>query len=165
MLCRRSVTDRFDIIQVQSPDQLANVRELFREYARSLSIDLCFQNFEQELASLPGRYAPPSGRLLMGLLGSEPAGCVALRDLGDSACEMKRLYVPWRFRSRGFGRQLALTIINQAQKIGYRRMQLDTLAEMESAIRLYKSLGFVPTTPYCANPSPQALYFELQLPH
>lgn len=159
----RSVCGNSDIIQVHSAEHLASVRGLFRQYERSLSIDLCFQNFEEELASLPGRYAPPSGRLLLGLLNGEPAGCVALRDLGHGICEMKRLFVPPKFRSRGFGRQLAVTIIRQAQDIGYTRMRLDTLTEMNSAIRLYQSLGFVPTTPYCANPSPQALYYELDL--
>ncbi len=163
MLSPQDMSDKLEIIQVQSQKELASVRELFREYARSLSIDLCFQNFEEELASLPGRYAPPSGRLLMGRLDREPAGCVALRDLDARTCEMKRLYVPPRFRNHGFGRQLAMAIIGQAVDIGYQRMRLDTLVEMGSAIRLYESLGFVPTAPYCENPSPQALYFELQL--
>jgi putative acetyltransferase len=153
------------IIPAHSPEHLAAVRQLFREYARSLSIDLCFQNFEQELAALPGQYAPPSGRLLLVLEGNEVAGCVALRKLEDGVCEMKRLYVPPPFRGREIGRQLAAAVITAARSIGYESMRLDTLVEMKPAIALYESLGFKPISPYYANPSPQAMYMELPLKH
>ena len=151
------------ITEGYSASILREVRELFREYARSIEIDLCFQNFEQELAELPGKYAPPEGRLLVAKAEQEIAGCVALRPAGDGICEMKRLYVRPTFRGRGLGRELANTSITAARQIGYGRMRLDTLASMTEAIALYESLGFRRIEAYYHNPSPKAVFMELHL--
>ncbi len=142
---------------------LAAVRRLFREYQLGLGIDLCFQNFEQELATLPGAYAPPRGRLVLALSGGEPAGCVALRPLGEEDCEMKRLYVRPACRGSALGRRLAEYVIREARAIGYRRMVLDTLPSMSAAQALYRSLGFVAVAPYTHNPVPGTLFLALDL--
>jgi ribosomal protein S18 acetylase RimI-like enzyme len=142
---------------------IAQARQLFTEYASSLATDLCFQDFEQELASLPGAYAPPAGRLLLGRAGEEVAGCVAMRPLAEDVCEMKRLYVRPAYRSRGTGRQLAESIIQTARDAGYRRMRLDTLPEMASAQRLYRELGFRSIAPYRYNPIEGTEFLELDL--
>src|SRR5947209_5014588 len=112
---------------VTSPDEMEPVRVLFREYAASLGFDRSFQDFGQELAGLPGQYAPPSGCLLLATVGDEPAGCVALKRLADGVCEMKRLYVRSRHRGTGLGRKLAEEIIRQAQALGYQAIRLDTI--------------------------------------
>jgi ribosomal protein S18 acetylase RimI-like enzyme len=151
------------IVQAQSKAELAQARQLFTEYAEATQVDLCFQNFAQELNDLPGRYAPPEGRLFLALAGSEPVGCGALRKLDDGICEMKRLYVRPSFRRAGLGRQLACQILEAARAIGYRRMRLDTLGSMTEAIALYQSLGFRPIDPYYHNPSPCAVFMELAL--
>ena len=152
-----------DIVQATSAEDVERARTLFREYERSLGIDLCFQGFEQELAGLPGAYVPPAGRLLFAVDGGTLAGCVALRLLGAGACEMKRLYLRPGFRGRGAGRALATAVIREARAIGYARMRLDTLPSMREAIALYRALVFVAIAPYTLNPVPGALFMELDL--
>lgn len=150
-------------LQAECEADLGQVRELFKEYAASLNFDLCFQGFEQELAELPGEYAPPDGRLLLGLYETQIAGCVALRKIGDGVCEMKRLYVRPEFRGKGIGKSLTLAIIDEARKIGYARMRLDTVPSMKEAIEVYHSLGFMRIEPYRVNPIQGAIFMELAL--
>jgi putative acetyltransferase len=152
-------------IEAASPSQIPAVRELFREYAAGLGFDLSFQKFDDELAALPGEYAPPEGRLLLAEVDGRPAACIALHRFGDEGtCEMKRLYVRPEFRGRAVGRSLVARLIEEARKIGYRRMRLDTVAgEMEAAIALYRSFGFREIPPYRSNPQPGALFLELDL--
>jgi predicted N-acetyltransferase YhbS len=152
------------IRMVTSADEMEPVRTLFREYAASLGFDLCFQNFEQELAELPGQYAPPSGCLLLATVGDEPAGCVALKKLADGVGEMKRLYVGSRHRGTGLGRILAEQVIREAKRLGYQAIRLDTIpSKMGSAVALYRSLGFREIPAYCFNPIPGASFMELRL--
>ncbi len=176
------------ILQAVSREQVEQARALFLEYAASLGFDLGFQNFEQELASLPGDYAPPEGRLLLAEFrdapetvpslpdnefgdGSEPptgaalaAGCVALHRLEEGICEMKRLYVRPAFRGKGVGRALAEAAIAEARIIGYRSMRLDTVEpEMQAAVALYRRLGFREIPAYRVNPMPGTLYMQMEL--
>ena len=155
---------RTEIIRAQSPEDIEHARELFREYAAWLEIDLCFQNFEKELAELPGEYAPPTGRLFLATKDTGIAGCVALRKIGHGVCEIKRLFVRAEFRGQGLGRQLAEAMVREAKQIGYERMRLDTLPpKMNDAMALYRSLGFVEIEPYYDNPVPGAKFMELSL--
>ncbi len=142
-------------------EDLNAVRGLFREYEASLPFDLSFQNFEQELASLPGRYAPPSGRLLLARCDGAFVGCVALRQIGDGLCEMKRLFVQPAFQGKGIGKALAQAIIEEARRIGYKRMRLDTV--LEPAKSLYRSLGFREIPPYQQVPVAGVVFMELEL--
>jgi len=146
-----------------TPDELPAVRELFGEYADRLGIDLCFQRFEDELAGLPGAYAPPEGRLLVVDAGTGLAGCVACRPHAPGVCEMKRLYVRPAFRGLGLGRRLIDRLSVEAISIGYHSMVLDTMPTMSEAIGLYRSAGFVEIEPYTFNPVPGALYFRKPL--
>jgi len=144
----------------------ATVRRLFREYVDWLGVDLSFQNFEGELAGLPGAYAPPRGRLLIAGDGDddqEGAGCVALRPLDEETCEMKRMYVRPAHRGTGLGRRLALTIMEEARAIGYRRMRLDTLERLTTAQKLYESLGFREIAQYGSHPVPGSKFYEVNL--
>jgi putative acetyltransferase len=155
------------LVRVDSVELTESARALLREYAASLAIDLCFQNFEAELASLPGEYAPPSGQLLLAFVDSALAGCGGLRALNDvdyaNACEMKRLYVRPAFRRFGLGRVLAEALLDEARRAGYSVMLLDTLDEMESARGLYATLGFEEIAPYYFNPIPGAHYLKAEL--
>jgi putative acetyltransferase len=148
-------------------DGVEPAREILREYARSLDVDLCFQNFEAELAALPGEYAAPAGRLLLAHVDGALAGCGGLRALPDvdyaNACEMKRLYVRPAFRRFGLGRLLAEALLDEARRAGYSVMLLDTLNEMESARELYARLGFEEVAPYYFNPIPGAHYLKVDL--
>ena len=152
-----------EIIQSESPEQIADARALFEEYAASLGFDLGFQDFAAELASLPGAYAPPRGRLLLALHDGRTAGCVALREMEIGVCEMKRLYVRPAFQGLRVGRTLVEAVIAEAREIGYSRMRLDTVPSMERARGLYRALGFREIPPYRFNPIPGTAFLELRM--
>jgi ribosomal protein S18 acetylase RimI-like enzyme len=150
-----------------TPEQIEATRAIFREYAQQLGIDLCFQNFDTELAELPGDYGAPHGCLLLALVDGEMAGCCAIRPLEavdyPNACEMKRLYVRRAFRGSGLGRQLAEAVLDAARAAGYRSVLLDTLSDMEAARALYEDLGFKDIPPYYHNPIAGAHYLKVDL--
>jgi putative acetyltransferase len=154
------------IFQAETPEQIATARELMMEYAAAVGGDLCFQNFDQELRALPGKYAPPAGRLLLAAWDGQAAGMVAMRALEDKgSCEMKRLFVRPAFRGKSLGRVLAEKLIAEASQVGYTRMRLDTIRGiMGSAIRLYRELGFREIPPYYSTPVRETLFMELELP-
>jgi GNAT superfamily N-acetyltransferase len=154
-------------IEVASSQELSIVHTLFSEYATSLNVSLCFQNFEEELAALPGDYCAPRGALVLAYLNGEPAGCCALRPIDDvdyiNACEMKRLFVRKVFRGSGLGRRLTEAVMEKATLLGYQCILLDTLDDMESARALYAELGFEEIPPYYYNPIPGAHYLIAML--
>jgi len=152
------------IADARNASEFETARSLIEEYVASLPIDLSFQDYREEISHFPRGYVPPDGVVLLGYDGDEPAGVVALRRYGGSACEMKRLYVRPKFRGRGVGRALSEELIRRAALLGYATMRLDTLATMDAAIRLYETLGFREIPPYRYNPVEGARYMELVLP-
>ena len=158
------MSEPFEFVQVERGPLLEEIRALFLEYKGSLNFELCFQNFDQELRELPGKYARPEGRLILCRVDGKTAGCIALKPLEPGVCEMKRLYVRPEFRGRKLGLNLARRIISEARAIGYSSMRLDTIrGYMDNAIALYESLGFKEIPPYYDNPIPNAFYMELSL--
>jgi GNAT superfamily N-acetyltransferase len=152
------------LIQATSRTEVEEARRLFEEYHEWLGLNLCFQNFDEELASLPGEYVAPDGRLLLATEGDLVGGCIALRKLENGICEMKRLYVRPDFRGTGLGRLLAQSLIDEARAIGYKRMRLDTLpGKMDRAIAMYRKLGFEDIEPYYFNPVQAAAFMELDI--
>ncbi|HUP28970.1 MAG TPA: GNAT family N-acetyltransferase [Usitatibacter sp.] len=154
---------RFAIAEAVDPRQVAECRALFVEYQQALGVSLCFQDFDAELAGLPGDYAAPRGRLYLARDGDRAAGCVALRPQGARDGELKRLYVRPAYRGTGLGRTLTLRAIDTARAIGYQRLVLDTLPMMGAAQRLYADLGFMDIGPYTHNPVPGARFLALDL--
>src|SRR5215208_3728650 len=152
------------IFQANTQEDVADARSLFEQYAAGLGISLCFQNFDRELANLPGDYAPPDGRLLLALEDDQLAGCIALRKLEPGICEMKRLFIRPAYRGKGLGRLLVKSIIDEARQLDYTRMRLDTLpGRMDQAIALYQSIGFLEIEPYYENPVADAKFMQLEL--
>jgi len=151
------ITEAFD------EPAISQTRALFREYSMTNGVEICLQDFEAELASLPGKYARPTGRLLLALRDTVPVGCVGLRKLENGICEMKRLYVRPDFRKEGVGQTLVENLISAARAMDYKKMRLDTLPIMREAQALYRRLGFVEIPPYIQDRPADALYFELAL--
>lgn len=158
------MTEMIKLIPAATVEQIEVIRELFTEYQRWLNFSLCFQGFDEELAALPGKYAPPLGRLYIAECGGKTAGCIALRPMDEPGiCEMKRLYVRDEFRGQGIGKYLTKTILADAKEIGYTAMRLDTLQRMETARSLYRNLGFNIIPAYYHNPLDEVVYMELPL--
>jgi ribosomal protein S18 acetylase RimI-like enzyme len=152
------------LIQATTEEQINVARDLFKEYAAALAIDMCFQGFEQELKGLPGKYAPPDGRLLLAYSDDELVGCIALRKFDERICEMKRLFIRPGSRGKGHGRTMIDELIGEAKSIGYDRMRLDTLpGKMDAAISLYRQFGFKEIPAYYDNPLESVLYLERTL--
>jgi GNAT superfamily N-acetyltransferase len=152
------------ILQAETEAEIDAARELFREYEAWLGLDLCFQGFEGELATLPGKYAQPDGRLLLAYTDNKLAGCIALRKLEEGVCEMKRLFVRDEFRGSRIGVALIERLIADAREVGYSKVRLDTYPpKMGKAVSLYASHGFVEIEPYYENPYPGVLFMELAL--
>lgn len=152
------------IEQAETPEQIEEIRRLFREYEAWLGLDLCFQGFEAELAGLPGKYAPPSGRLFLAAVDGKPAGCIALRKLENGICEMKRLFVREDFRGLKLGNRLIEKLLDEARRSGYKKMRLDTLPDkMGKAAALYRSHGFRQIPAYYHNPYGETFFMELDL--
>ena len=150
-------------IRTAEPGELPRVRQLIEEYVRSLGIDLDFQEIDLELSDLAAIYGPPGGLVLVAFAEGELAGCVALRPLDPATCEMKRLYVRPAFRGTGLGKELAVELIERARTLGYERMRIDTLPQMQAARKLYAGLGFREIEPYRFNPVPGTAFMELEL--
>jgi ribosomal protein S18 acetylase RimI-like enzyme len=142
---------------------LEEVRQLFMEYAQSLDIDLCFQDFETELKTLPGKYKAPDGVLLLASVDGKEAGCVALRKNSEDICEMKRLYIRDKYRGLGIGKSLISRLIDEARELNYHYMRLDTLSTMKAAQKLYSAFGFYDIAPYVYNPIEGTRFMELNL--
>jgi len=159
----RTSATSFALREAVIADDVAACRELFVEYQRTLGVSLCFQNFDAELASLPGDYAAPRGRLILAVANGRPAGCVALRPLFHLDAEMKRLYVRSQYRGAGLGRLLATTVIDAARELGYETLKLDTLPQMKAAQRMYETLGFRETAAYNDNPVRGVRFLALDL--
>ncbi len=152
------------LIQVTIDDQIQSARELFKEYEASIGVSLCFQSFDKELAELPGKYAPPSGRLLLAYFDNQLVGCIALRKIDEQTCEMKRLFLRSTARGKGVGRKLVESIIEEARIIGYERIRLDTMpGRMDTAIALYEAVGFKEIAPYYDTPVGDTKFMELKL--
>jgi len=152
-----------NIIEVKTPEQLDEIHKLFREYEAWLGFDLQFQDFEKEVSSLPGKYALPRGTILMALFDENVAGCIALRPINITICEMKRFFVRPQFRGKGIGKRLSELIVEKAREFGYKKMRLDTHNSFHTAIGIYKKLGFKETIPYYHNPMTDVSYWELNL--
>jgi len=154
----------YEILEVNTPELINETKHLFREYEKWLNISLCFQGFEEEVNTLPGKYAPTDGRLYIVKYDSKYSGCIALRKIEDGVCEMKRLYLKEELRGKGIGNILVSKIIQDAKEIGYKIMRLDTIKEkMPKAVEIYMKHGFVETEPYYHNPNPHTLFMELDL--
>ena len=157
----------WNLVTPETPSEIELTRAIFREYASALGVDLCFQDFDAELAGLPGEYAAPRGTLLLAMAGTEVAGCCALRPIDSvdvvNAAEMKRLYVRPAFRGLGLGRELAQAVLDAARSLGYASVLLDTLDDMEAARALYEDLGFFEIAPYYHNPLPGAHYLRADI--
>jgi GNAT superfamily N-acetyltransferase len=152
------------IVQATSIEDIAIARTLFEEYAQSLGFSLCFQNFDRELANLPGEYAPPTGRLLLLSNNEEVGGCIAFRRIDPTTCEMKRLFLRPEFRGKGLGRVLVEAAVQEARQLDYKRMRLDTVqGKMDDAIALYRSFGFHEIEPYYDTPLSETIFMELEL--
>ncbi len=151
------------IVRAESAAEIAQVRELFEEYWASFGFTPCFQNFGAEVASLPGDYAPPGGRLALAMIDGQAAGCVALRQFDAERCEAKRLFVRPQFRNRGVGGRLLGWVMDEARAAGYREMVGDTMPVMEKALEMYDRAGFERTEPYSDHPTPGAIFLRLKL--
>lgn len=157
------VESKMEIVTATSAEQFEQARRLVKEYADSLNVDLCFQNFDEELINLETIYSPPGGSLLLAFYDKQIAGCVAVRKLEADACEMKRLFVKSVFQGFGIGKNLVIAVIEKARQLGYERMRLDTLPSMAKAQKLYSSFGFKKIPAYRYNPDPQTVFMELNL--
>jgi putative acetyltransferase len=154
----------YQIVEVNTPQLIQETKVLFREYEKWLNVSLCFQGFEEEVNTLPGKYSPPEGRLYLVQLDEKFSGCIALRKLEEGICEMKRLYLREELRGKGIGNTLVTKIIRDAKEIGYKTMRLDTIKEkMPKAVAIYSRHGFIETKPYYHNPNPHTLFMELDL--
>ena len=148
---------------ITGQDMIEDIKKLFLEYSQSLDIELTFQNFEEEFNALPGKYGPPSGTLILALVDNKPAGCIALRKISGDICEMKRLYVRNDYRGLGIGKKLITMLIDEAKKLKYNYMRLDTIPALKQAQRLYTAFGFYEIEPYTHNPIEGAKFLELEL--